>query len=139
MLCVEVVHSTPWAVFMEDNGEKESCLLIMSFSAVARPCVALSDQSRQEHGRELLFFIVAPYTWLCCVLGLSENDPVSMAPDGCGLGELGVSIYIECFIWSLGVWLPLARPPTWVCLMDSATVCLSSSKIYFPSFRVHGL
>lgn len=61
MLCVEVVHSTPWAVFMEDDGDKESCLLIMSFSAVARPCVALSDQSRQEHGRELLFFIVAPY------------------------------------------------------------------------------
>lgn len=42
-------------VYGNDGGDKESCLLIMSFSAVARPCVALSDQSRQEHGRELLF------------------------------------------------------------------------------------
>lgn len=55
MCCVEAGHSTPRAVLIEDDGYKESCLLIMSFSAVARPCVPLSDQSRQEHGRELLF------------------------------------------------------------------------------------
>lgn len=42
---------------------KESCLLIVSFSAVARPCVALSDQNWQERVRELLFL------WLHCVLG----------------------------------------------------------------------
>lgn len=55
MLYVEVVHSTPraglWKMMVEiKNHVFSSCL-----SAVARPCVALSDQSRQEHGRELLF------------------------------------------------------------------------------------
>lgn len=63
MLYVKVGHSTPRPVFVEDDGDKELCLLIVSCSAVARPCVVLSQQSRQEHVRELLFLS------LHCILG----------------------------------------------------------------------
>lgn len=48
MPSVEAVHSTPWPVSMEGDGDKQSCLLSVSLSAVARPWVALSDQSRQD-------------------------------------------------------------------------------------------